>query len=258
MPSLADHISALGSSTAWRRTGAVPVRGEAGHPQGLAKMGDRWVVTTVHLAPRGRAEAFMVDADGTVAVRQDLTDGDRIHPGGLTAAAGGFIVAVAEYRPSSSTRIVRLDTGLQPTNTAVVDDHLGAVCELPDRSLLAVSWGSRRLYRLDPDGAVIQAADNPVHFVDFQDLTVASPTTVVATGVGTVPRPGSPVDLGGVGLIDVDALAVRHAAPVHAWLDSGRSITFNGVHVDVSEGRLRLSCIADDGAASIETWVVDG
>lgn len=228
---------------------------DVGHPQGLLPWGEHWLVSTVHRD--GRGELLVVDAAGVVQQRRDVTDGERFHPGGISSDRGRCWVPVAEYRPDSTTTVVCVDDDLQTTASFRFDDHLGAVCDLPDDTLLAVSWGSRTLYRLDHDGTVLDRRTNPNVFVDHQDLTVVDAATVVATGLGAIDAPGGRVQLGGLSTIDVDTLLPTREVPVQAWMPSGRVITYNGAHVDTPDG-VRISCVVDDRAAAIATWVEQG
>lgn len=245
----------LDRGTRWHLDSSVEVQTDVGHPQGLMPWGEHWLVSTVH--GDGLGELLVVDVDGDVQQRRDITDGDRFHPGGISSERGRCWVPVAEYRPASTTTVVCIDAGLRTETAFGFDDHLGAVCDLPDDTLLAVSWGSRTLYRLDHDGRVLDQRTNPNLFVDHQDLTVVDAGTVVATGLGAVAAPDGRVQLGGLSLIDVDTLAPTLEVPVQAWMPSGRVITYNGAHVDTPDA-VRISCLVDDGTASIATWVEQG
>ncbi|MCO8126029.1 DUF6454 family protein [Acidimicrobiia bacterium EGI L10123] len=245
-------LERLDRSTRWQLESSVEVQTDVGHPQGLMPWGEHWLVSTVH--GDGRGELLVVDTDGAVQQRQDVTDGERFHPGGISSDRGRCWVPVAEYRPASTTTVICVDEELRTTARFGFDDHLGAVCDLPDDTLLAVSWGSRTIYRLDHEGAVLDQRTNPNLFVDHQDLTVIDATTVVATGLGAIAVPEGRVQLGGLTLLDVDTLAPSVEVPVQAWMPSGRVITYNGAHVDTPDVA-RIRCIVDDQAAAIATWV---
>lgn len=264
----------LTRDTHWERLGAVPVQGDAGHPQGLTRWADGWLLSTVHLDPP-RAQLLVVAQDGTVSDSADVTDAARFHPGGIHAvpagpAPGGWEcwVPVAEYRPASSTNVIRVvptrDGSLSWQVAFRFADHLGALCPLPDGTLLAASWGSRVWYRLDADGQVLDQRVNPSHVVDVQDLTLLTDGRVVATGVGGIDTPQGRLQLGTLAVVDPDRLECVFEVPVSAWEPSGRVATYNACHVDEStdplpatrqEGPVTFHCVVDDRAAQLATWV---
>jgi hypothetical protein len=166
-------------------------------------------------------------------------------------------VPVAEYRPDSSTVVLAVSEELEVAELFRFDDHLGAVADLGDGTLLAMSWGSRTWYRLDRSGTVLDVRVSTSWFVDHQDLTVVDPSTVVATGVADIAAPGGGVQLGGLAVVDVESLRAVWEVPVQAWMPSGRVATYNGAHVATREGRVVLSCLVDDRSAAVGTWVSD-
>jgi len=261
-----DVVRSLGRSTSWKLVDEVAVRGDVGHPQGLCRWGDDWLVSTVHPGS-GTGELLVVTADGEVVRRVDVTDGDRFHPGGFAiestgAHLPGCWIAVAEYRPRSTTTVMRLDDDLTTVESFPFDDHLGAICSLGDGTLFAVSWASRRWYRLDTNGRILEQQTTPSRWVDLQDIghvsTGIGSERVVATGVGGLQTPSGPAQLGGLVAIDVDAMTIVHDTPVAAWMPSGRVATYNGAHVTVDAGSsVTLHCLVDDTTATIATWIAD-
>ena len=116
------------------------VDGDVGHPQGITKWGEddaSWLVSTVHPQSE-RGELIVVGADGSILAAVDVTDGERFHPGGMSADRTGCWVAVAEYRPDSTTVVHRFDRDLNIVTSFPFGDHLGAICELDDNTLFAV------------------------------------------------------------------------------------------------------------------------
>lgn len=261
-----DALRSLGRSTEWTMVDSTAVRGDVGHPQGLCRWppeqvgdpsGDGWLVSTVHPA-RAAGELVVVAGDGEVLRRVEVTDGERFHPGGFALDGSGCWMAVAEYRPRSTTTVMGFDDDLSLVESFPFDDHLGAICPLDDGTLFAVSWGSRRWYRLDTDGRMLDQRTTPTRWVDLQDIVRIDGRQVAATGVGDVDTPDGAVQLGGLVVIDVDAMAIVHDTPIAAWMPSGRTVTYNGAHLDTegdgSSAGVRLHCLVDDITASIATW----
>jgi hypothetical protein len=254
---LVSALLQLRRESSWTLRDTTTVHHDVGHPQGITPWADQWLVTTVR-TDRAVGEVFVVDGRGDLVARREVVDGDRFHPGGVSADDDGVWVALAEYRPRSSTRVLRLDRSLEVIDSFVVDDHLGAICPLSDGSLFAVSWAARRWYRLTDSGAVVADRRGANRFVDAQDLTVLADGLVAATGVGQVTTPTGTLQLGGVSVIDPDALASVHDAPIGAWMPSGRSATHNATHLAVDgDGGAVLHCLVDDVDAAIGHWVVD-
>lgn len=259
-----DILRSLGRSTPWTLVDSLAVNGDVGHPQGLCRWGDGWLVSTVHPGS-ARGEVVMVSTDGEALLRVDVTDGERFHPGGFTtdsATAGspGCWIAVAEYRPRSTTTVTRLDAELATVESFPFDDHLGAICALADGTLFAMSWASRRWYRLDSSGRILEQRTTSGRWVDLQDIAAVTlgvdGERVVATGVGGLQTPTGLVQLGGLVSIDVDTLTIDHDTPIAAWMPSGRVATYNGSHLDPLDGSsVTLHCLVDDTTASIGTWV---
>lgn len=254
---LLDGVLAIGRHSGWTLQSLTPLRGDVGHPQGLTVRNDSWLMTTVHPTTR-RGLVCTYDRSGHRVHELDVTDGNRIHPGGVDFGAGsaGVWIAVAEYRPLSTSTVIRIDEHDEVTARFTVDDHLGAVCDLDDGTLLAVSWGSRQIYRLGYDGDIVERLDNPSHMIDYQDLQVVSPGYVLASGVAQLAFGDTQLQLGGFAVIDVSDLHVVHEVPITAVMPSGRSITYNGFHVEMRDGKIVVDCLVDDTTAAIGHWTV--
>lgn len=250
-------VLALDRRTEWSLDSNTPVKTDVGHPQGLTQLGENWLVTTIH--PNvARAEVLLLDSDGEVLHRLDLTDGPRCHPGGIHCSGvdGGIWIPIAEYRAHSTTTVVHLDRDLGIDQRFIVDDHLGAICNLSDGTLLAVSWGSRVLYRLSTDGDILDQRANPSHVFDYQDLNHSSSGHVIASGVAETIIGGTALQLGGLAVLGTDDLRLIHEVPVAASMPSGRSITYNGFHLENSGTTTAFHCLVDDVDASIGHWSV--
>lgn len=254
--SILQSLLAIGRESSWTLESSTPLAGDVGHPQGLTIDRNRWVVATVHpRVPRGDVCVF--DRSGSLINHVDVTDGARIHPGGLDSSNDSSLwVAIAEYRPNSTTMVICFDGDFDVMARFTVDDHLGAICDLGDGTLFAVSWGSRTLYRLSCTGAILDQRTNPNHFVDYQDVQMISPHHILATGVGSLRSSGDLLRLGGLAILETENFRVIHETPVMATMPSGQSITYNGFCVEARENRVVFNCLVDDTTASIGHWTV--
>lgn len=244
---LLAKLRGLGRATRIEALGVIDLDFDAGHPQGLARHGGLYWLTTVDMERlRGLVLAF--DEDGELVHRVDVTDGDRFHPGGCDVSGSQLIVPVAEYRPDSSAVVCALD--LDDLTTTVrfgLDDHLGAVVELPGGGYVAGTWGSRDLIRVDADGAVVERRANSSHFVDFQDSQVLDADTIVCTGVADILTPVGLTQIGGIALLDVDTLALTSEVPVTTYSPTGRVITYNSVCFLATDEEAHMVTVPDDG-----------
>lgn len=230
--------------------------GDIGHPQGLTLDGNRWLVTTV-LPQDLRGEVCVFDRSGNRLGEVNATDGPRIHPGGFDSSNdSGLWVAVAEYRPDSTTVVIRFDADFDVMARFDIDDHLGAICDLGDGTLFAVSWGSRSFYRLSYTGEIFDTRTNPNHYVDYQDVQLLDPDHILVSGVGSVRSTSGLHKLGGLAILDSHDFHVVHETPVMATMPSGQSITYNGFCVEVRENDVVFNCLVDDTTASIGHWTV--
>jgi hypothetical protein len=251
-----ESLLAIDRESSWTLESSTPLAGDIGHPQGLTIDNDRWLVTTVF--PReARGDVCVFDRSGDRIREVNVTDGARIHPGGFDSSNDSSLwVAVAEYRPRSTTVVMRFDADFDAEVRFEVADHLGAICDLGDGTLFAVSWGSRSLYRLSYSGDILEQRTNPNHFVDYQDVQLLSPDHILATGVGSVRSDGNLHRLGGLAILDSRDFHVMHEVPVMATMPSGQSITYNGFCVEARESHLVFHCLVDDTTASIGHWTV--
>lgn len=252
---LVDDVLALDRRTVWSLDSTTAIRTDVGHPQGLTRVGKDWMVTTIH-PDVGRAEILLLDPEGKTLKSVEVTDGPRCHPGGIHFSGDdrGTWIPVAEYRPHSTTSVILLDGDLEIEQRFVFDDHLGAICDLSDGTLLAASWGSRVLYRLSTDGEVLDQRVNPSHVFDYQDLRFTSSGHVIASGVAETNIGGTAFQLGGLAVLDTEDFRLIHEVSITAAMPSGRSITYNGFHIDNSGSTTEFHCLVDDGDASIGHW----
>ena len=213
-----------------------------------------WWITSVDLRS---STGWLLAADpaGALLGRWPCGDRERFHPGGLDGATDGSLwLAVAEYRPASTTDVYQQLPGAPADHRFRHPDHLGAIAAVGDGSLVAWTWGSRELLLLAPDGTVLLRRDNPSHFVDHQDLHVLRTGHAVCTGVGrSLERGGR--KLGGIGVLRLADLAWVAELPFPGYSPAtGQVGTYNPMHLDVVDGHLRLHLLPDEGRAAIYTW----
>jgi hypothetical protein len=285
---LTERVKQLTRTSTWTQVSAVPVRFRTWHPQGMAKIGDRLIVSSVDvLRPtrrlsqsaggydrdtgEGVGRLFAMDLAGNVIGRATLGEGAIYHPGGMDYDGTHLWVPVAEYRPNSRSIVYRVDPAtLQATEVLRVADHLGAIVHnTDDHTLHGISWGSRRFYRwtLDAGGRVTNASTsleavrrlNPSHYVDYQDCKYVGERRMLCTGVAEMRRPSdaTPFRLGGLDLVDlVDGRPV-HQAPVPLWTPNGLDMTHNPVWIEPHGTGLRAYFMPEDDTSTLYIYDVD-
>ena len=135
----------------------VELQTELDHVQGIDVEANRlWVSEAQRKEKRGRVHKFELSS-GKLLRTADVTRGVRYHPGGITLDKNSLWVPVAEYRPKSSTTILRLDkSSLEVEETLDIADHIGAIATAPQPQgakvaapqLWGANWDARQIYDL--------------------------------------------------------------------------------------------------------------
>ena len=264
---LVDAITKTTRGTVWTKTRTIPLAFETYHPQGFARVGDRLFLSSVEIleAPvrypvpvdgydrspgKGRGHVFVLDLNGNLQRDIVLGEGDMYHPGGIDADARSLLVPVAEYRPNSAALVYRINLRTLAVEKAfTVGDHVGGIVADPvSHKLYGVSWGSRTFYTWTGAGRQLARQPNPSHFIDYQDCAYAAHRAMLCTGLTEFANPaGGRFDLGGIALIDLKSLTVRHEVPFQQYSAAGHVATRNPVHLETEGRTLRLWAAPDDG-----------
>jgi hypothetical protein len=284
---LASRVTTLTRTSVWTPVATIPIRFSTFHPQGLVKIGDTFILSSVEVrtptrrypspvdgydrdAGEGVGHLFKFDLQGNVLAEQTLADGTVYHPGGLDYDGEYVWVPLAEYRPDSRSIVYKVDPRtLAATRVLDVRDHIGGVVHnTDDRTLHGVSWGSRRFYRwtMDRQGRVTNAAQalerlrtvNPAHYVDYQDCKYASERRMLCTGLAEYRQtPSSPAfRLGGLELISLIDGRPLHQVPVPLWTASGTDMTHNPVWIEPSGTGLRAYFMPEDDRSTLYIYDV--
>jgi len=287
---IAQLFQQVTRSTSWKLVDAVSLQAQTWHPEGIVKLNNRWIVSSVEVT-----EPTVKYPNGQIIDRTDRTPGagfghlmsfdatgrlleDRIlnpagaleyHPGGLDYDGRHLWNTMAQYRPNSSSIFLRIDPmTLEATPVLRARDHFGGVVnDTARRRLVTLNWGSRaasswripRRPRLDAFSQPLTVVRNPSHFVDYQDCKY----------LGRVPDHRNPLmlcggiteygafGLGGIALIDTKTLAPVWEVPVTTLSPAGNVVTRNPIDVDVVDGKLRVHLAPDDNATTVLTYEAD-
>ena len=257
---VADRLTALTRNSHWTVVTTVPVGFDVFHPQGMVKIGDNFLVSSVD--KDGRAgHLFKIDGAGKPLADLRLVEGEMYHPGGIDYDGRDIWLPLAEYRPDSHAIVYRIDPEtMKATEVVRIADHIGAVVHnTDDRTLHGVSWGSRRFYRWARDGAgAVTQTMNASHYVDYQDCKYAGAGRMLCGGVSELRgAPGvPPLRLGGLDLVSLADGRPLHQVPVQLWTSAGISMTQNPVWLEPHGEGLRAYFMPEDNRAAIYVYDV--
>lgn len=281
---LFQHVT---RSTPWKLVDTVRLQAETWHPEGIVKLGDQWVVSSVQVTeptvkyPDGQiidgtdrtpgagfGHLMRFDAHGTLLADSVLNPAAALeyHPGGLDYDGHQLWATLAQYRPNSSSTFLRIDPEtLAATPVLRAQDHFGGVVNDTARHrLVTLNWGSRaasswripRRPQLDDFTQPLSGVPNPSHFVDYQDCK----------NLGRVPEQRHPLmlcggitqygafQLGGIALLDTKTLSPVWEVPITMLSPAGNVVTRNPIDVDVVDGKLRVYLAPDDNATTVFTY----
>ena len=285
---VAERVTRLTRDSTWKLAATAPMSFRMHHPQGMVKIGNQLIVSSVEVrvptkrvAPpidgydrdpgEGVGHLFKIDLTGKPIADLTLGEGTIYHPGGLDYDGEHVWVPVAEYRPNSRSIVYRVDPVTMKAREVIrFADHIGAVVHnTDDRTLHGVSWGSRRFYRweLDKNGNATNAATspalprtlNPSHYVDYQDCKYAGRARMLCTGVTEIRRTpdAPPFRLGGIELIDLRDGRPIHQVPVLLWTAGGLAMTQNPVWFEPNAAGLRAYFMPEDDVSTLFVYDVD-
>jgi Family of unknown function (DUF6454) len=254
-------------ATSWERVATIDLQFDAEHPQGMVKLGNRFLISSVEIIEptvpcpvpcdgydrtpgRGVGHLFVVDSSGALVADIELGEGHMYHPGGIDYDGESLWVPVAQYRPNSTAIVYRVD----PTSLAVEEvfrapDHIGGVVrDRVDGHVHGVSWGSRRLYEWTAHGNQLVRELNVSHFIDYQDCDHLAFRKMMCGGIAGLPAPAGPqFELGGLALIDLRSREILHEVPVQRYSPvTSHVVTRNPVFLERTAGGLRLYAAPDD------------
>jgi hypothetical protein len=251
---------------------AVPLAFSAYHPQGMAKVGPYFFLSSVEVlnreAGQGVGHLFKFDANGKLLAHIKLGEGAMYHPGGLDYDGRHLWIPVAEYRPDSHSVVYKVDArNLRVTEVLRFADHLGGlVVDTDARSLHGLSWGSRHFYtwKLDAEGRVVASAQppeqlrtpNPSFYIDYQDCHYVGKHLMLCGGLKSYRQGDTQFRLGGLELVDLTTHQPVHQVPVLHWSPSGRPMTQNPFWLESTPQGLRGYFIPDDGEAVMYVYEV--
>src|SRR5438105_6121351 len=274
---IAERVMKLTRTSPWTLASSVRIQFDTYHPQGMVKIGETLLGSSVEIRQRprpllpplngydrdpgdGAGHLFKIDVSGRRLADLTLGEGTMYHPGGIDYDGRFIWVPVAEYRPDSRSIIYRVDPGtMKASEVFRVADHIGAIVHnTDDNTLHGVSWGSRRFYRwtLDPAGRVTNGGEaparlrtlNPSHYVDYPDCNYVGGRRMLCGGVTEIRgAPGVPLfRLGGLDLVDLVDGRPLHQVPVLLWTASGFDMTHNPLWVEENVVGLRAYFMPED------------
>lgn len=257
---LLERLAGLDRASSWTLSASVPIGFNTFHPQGMAKIGDTFIVSAVDKDGR-RGHLFKIDKSGGLLADLPLAEGAIYHPGGIDYDGRDIWVPLAEYRPDSTSIVYRVNPQtMKPTEVLRIADHIGAIVHnIDDRTLHGVSWGSRRFYRWTRDGAgPVTRTLNRSHYVDYQDCHYVGARRMLCGGVTELhATPGaSPFRLGGLDVVNLSDGRPEYQVPIQLWAPSGVSMTQNPIWVETHGAGLRAYFLPEDNRSTLYIYDV--
>jgi hypothetical protein len=265
-----ESFRRLAPPTQWNLVRETELGFRTYHPQGLLKIGDRFLLSSVEVfTPKGNrsqgipgprsgiGHLFLLDRDGRLLHDLTLVEGACFHPGGIDSDGKFAWIPVAEYRPDSTTVIYRLDLGSLELDEAFrVDDHIGGLAIDRSRSRIhGVSWGSRRLYTWDLAGHLVGKGPNRSSYIDYQDCKNGGPGLAVCSGLNSFPGPnGDKFTLGGLEVIDLESGETQVQIPVPLFARDGSIMTQNPFDYELDGDSVRLYFVPEDEHSVLYEW----
>ena len=145
------------------------LRGDTHHVQGI-DFDERhvWVTSVDKDRRKGYLQEFSMAA-GQHLRTVDVAEGDRFHPGGISADGESLWVPVAEYRRDSSSVVQKRSIRtLELEYKFEVEDHIGCIAAAPG-VLVGANWDSRDFYLWDQTGRLLRKVPNPTANA-YQDI----------------------------------------------------------------------------------------
>jgi hypothetical protein len=148
-----------------------------------------WLTSVDTPKRRGFLHEFSLDT-GELTREIEIQDGDRFHPGGISADGDWLWIPVAEYRPRSSALIQR-----RRKNTLALEfqfevpDHIGCLAARPDL-LIGGNWDSKDFYFWSRQGELLRKAPSATG-VAYQDMKYDSGWII---GSGNLPDRSGAID----------------------------------------------------------------
>lgn len=276
---LAERVMKLTRSSKWQLVETVPLAFPTHHPQGMVRIGDRFVMSSVEIveptqrypeprdgldrsAGKGRGHLFEFDMQGRLLRQTTLGEGDSYHPGGIDYDGKDIWVPVAEYRPDSKAIVYRVDGAtLKAVEMLRANDHIGGVVHAADKGELhAVSWGSRRFHKWTLAGGpkATPPRANPSHYIDYQDCHYLGAGRMLCSGLNAYRmRPDAPrFALGGIEVVDLASGTAIHQVPVLQWTETGLPMTQNPFWAESRGAALRFYFVPEDDTSKMYVYDV--
>lgn len=269
---LIQKFRSLRDTSTWTQVAAIPLAFPAFHPQGMAKVGPYFFLSSVEVlnrpAGQGVGHLFKFDANGKLLADLQLGEGAMYHPGGIDYDGQYLWVPVAEYRPHSRSVVYKVEPDrLRATEVFRFADHLGGLVHDTDaQTLHGLSWGSRHYYawKLDAQGRVPAShqspekirTPNPSFYIDYQDCQYVGNHLMLCGGLKSYRQGNTLFRLGGLELVDLTTHQPVHQVPVPLWAPSSRPMTQNPIWLESTPQGLRAYFIPDDGEAVLYVYEV--
>ncbi len=258
----------LSNPSQWKLIGRTRLEFRTFHPQGLLKIGERFLLSSVEVfggseravesesgTRAGIGHLFLFDGRGRLVRDLRIGTGDCFHPGGMDSDGNAAWVPVAEYRPDSRSVVYRLDLdSLALEEVFRVDDHIGGLVIDTDR-VYGLSWGSRRFYTWDRTGHLLHKSNDHSGYIEYQDCKHIAPGLAACGGLNSFEGPrGNRFTLGGLEVVDFESGESLVQIPVPLYATDGSVMTRNPFDYELAKDSIRLYFVPEDDRSVLYEW----
>jgi len=258
----------MSNPSQWRLLRSTRLDFRTFHPQGLLRIGDRFLLSSVEVlknpepssesGPRPRngiGHLFLFDEHGSLVRDLKIGAGNCFHPGGMDSDGKAAWIPVAEYRPDSTSVVYRLNLdSLTVEEVFRVDDHIGGLVIDKDR-IFGLSWGSQRFYTWDKAGRLLKKRENYSGYLEFQDCKHLGSGSAVCSGLNSIEGPtGHRFTLGGLEVVDFNSGVPLVQIPVPLYTPDGTVMTRNPFDFSVNQDSIRLFFVPEDNRSVLYEW----
>jgi Family of unknown function (DUF6454) len=224
-------------------TRILNLKGVTYHVQGI-DLDDQtlWVTSVDTNRRKGYLHEFALDR-GDLLRSVEVQDGERFHPGGISADASSIWMPVAEYRRDSTSVIQRRNKRtLEVEFQFIVHDHIGCIAVTPD-VLIGGNWDTRRFYVWNHRGELLREVANLTNN-SYQDMKYTS-HDLVASGL-------LPDRSGAIDWLEFPSLRLKRRISM-GKTDRGEPFTREGMAIRGNE----LLLLPEDGPSRLFSFRLD-
>ncbi len=261
-----DFKSIITNNINWVNKKIIKVHNDVYHTQGMFLIDEYYFISTVKIIKEidrkklkengiGIGYILRISKQGEILDKIKLNDiNDKCyHPGGIEYDGKYLWIPNAEYRPNSSTNILRINIKTFKIELMFkVKDHIGAlVYDRKHNILYGMNWGSQFIYSWKLDGTLIKKYPN-LSNIAFQDCQYAGMDTAFCSGI--VKNTENNKEIGGLELLNLKTGELLLSLPSYLFeMDkylNEITLTRNPMFIEKISNGMRFHFMPEEGLNS--------